>query len=162
MTTAPKYMPWTDATGNYPKWLEDYWALMEKRGAEQAARQEPIYRYAADFPLPTLSVLLECLHALRNQPDLMDKIHRMVREYPDLDNIPEDGMSDLAGLIGMFLHWWELKRGQESSGDARSQLLTIVYKSEQGTTHADDADAIRQDILGAFYVDDLADAAGGN
>ncbi len=160
MSDAPLYLPWIDASGDYPAWLKEYWALMAKREADRVARGEPIGRIASSFPLPKLSFLVTCLRALRDQPDLMCKIQDMARKYPDPQDIPDTEISDLAVLIGMFLRWLELKAGEDNLSMARTSLFRIQHSIELGTTYHSDADAIRKEVLGAFFIDDVNKSVG--
>lgn len=153
-------MPLTDATGDYPAWLKEYWALAERLEKEQGAMGERPLRRASECPLPKLSFLVKCLNELRGEATLMGKMRDLARNYPKPEDIPEGEDSDLAHFVGAFLSWLELKEGQDNLGVARSHLFSIMYNIEKGEVYKDDAEAIRQNVLGSFFIDDLAKCIG--
>jgi hypothetical protein len=93
----------------------------------------------------------------------MSKISDMARLYPTPpDGAPEESI-ELAHLIRMFISLFELKselaQGGIASpplnGTASAFLYGILYDQERGSLQCSDAEAIRQEILPGFFVDDL-------
>jgi hypothetical protein len=147
---------WTDESGDYYPWLKELWALQAKREAEFAARGESTARPVSDMPRPRLSFLVDCMTAIRNTPEVMNKIKDFARKYPTPDKIPLDESRELAVFIGMFLTWLELKDGQDNFGLARASLYGILYDIEVGSVRGSDADLIRRENVPGSFVDDLA------
>jgi hypothetical protein len=147
---------WTDESGNYYLWVEELWALQEKREAELEARGESTFRPVSDMPLPKLSFLVNCMTAIRSRPELMSKIKDFARRYPIPEQIPQGESRDLGNFISMFLSWLELKDGQDNFGLARASLYRIMYNIEVGNVHGSDADLIRGENPKGIFIDDLA------
>ncbi|MBR1270152.1 hypothetical protein JQ629_21990 [Bradyrhizobium sp. AUGA SZCCT0222] len=161
--TDEKYKPWTDANGQYFSWLEELWALNAEQKARSGDSQESAMIPVSELQLPKLSFLVDCLKAIRENPDLMSKISDMARLYPTPDRLPEDESRELTHLIRLFLTWFELKRdlGQNgiasppSNPTASGFLYGVLYDQERGSLQCADAEAIRQEILPGFFLDDL-------
>jgi hypothetical protein len=148
---------WTDESGNYYPWLDEFWALTAKREAEFAARGESLIRPISDMPRPKLSFLVNCMTAIRNRPELMSRIKDLARRYPTPEQIPQDESYELGNLISMFLSWLELKDGQDNNFPLpRSSLYGILYNIEVGKAQGSDADVIRQENPPGSFIDDLA------
>jgi len=158
-----KYKPWTDANGQYFDWLEELWALDAERKARDGDTQKSLMIPVSETLLPKLSFLVDCLKAIRSNPDLMSKISNMARLYPTPDQVPEIESHELAHLIRMFVTWFELKRelgqnavtSQPMNPTASGSLYGILYDQERGSLRCSDAEAIRQEVLPDFFVDDL-------
>jgi hypothetical protein len=161
--TDEKYKPWTDANGQYFSWLKELWALDAEQKARSGDTQESLMIPVSELRLPKLSFLVDCLKAIRGNPDLMSKISDMARLYPTPDRLPEEESRDLTHLIRMFLTWFELKRELGQSGmasppsntTASGFLYGILYDQERGSLRCSDAEAIRQEVLPGFFLDDL-------
>ncbi|WP_028138295.1 hypothetical protein [Bradyrhizobium japonicum] len=157
-----KYKAWTDANGQYFDWLEELWALETEQKAKGGDTQEALMMPVSELRLPKLSFLVDCLAAIRANPDLMGRISQMAHRYPTPDLLPENESHELAHLVRMFLTWFGLKKesvqGRTSSPlnpTASGFLFGILYDQERGSLRCSDADAIRQEILPGFFVDDL-------
>ncbi|WP_316236644.1 hypothetical protein [Bradyrhizobium sp. SZCCHNR1015] len=156
------YKAWTDANGRYFDWLEELWA-MEAEWRARGGDARELMRPVSELQVPKLSFLVECLQAVRRNPDVMGKIGEMARLYPTPDRVPQDESSDLAHLVRMFLTWFELKRSGQAAykpsalnPTASGALYAILYNQERSGLRCSDADAIRQDVLPAFFVDDIS------
>ncbi len=152
---APIYLPWTDPAGNYPAWLQAYWTLVEEIDRRPRVASESPLQRLSEQSLPRLSFLVRCLNGIRNEPTLMGKLKDLARNHPNPETIKDGETSDLANLIGAYIRWIELSAGEESLGVAQSHLFTIIYNIERGRMYANDADAIRTEVLSSFFVDDL-------
>lgn len=154
-----KYM---DKSGKMFPWLKELWAWE----AERKANGGPEFHEAlsSDLPLPKLSLLLECLAAIRENPDLMEKI-----KYIAFADIPEETPEEsyeVGHLVGLFLAWFELKRARGSGRlelppmlrVAHCSLKRILVEQEMGALRCPDADVIRQEVPAGFFIDDIKNA----
>jgi hypothetical protein len=157
MTEGEKKNPmWTDTSGEYYSWLKELWAWQVELEAKNRFESQNIHRSASELPKPRLTFLVGCLVAIRQTPELWEKITNLARKYPKPELLPEDESNDLAGLVGLFLAYYEMKHGQEETLNfAQSTLFGILYDQERAHIEASDADLIRQNVLSAFFTDDI-------